>query len=171
MIAIIGSIRVEEEASPTDCLWQVPKVAEQWALDHAYDRGKWMTGAIAGATEIVIDYMTNDKQITTQSAHKFRWFIAKMESILLPDRAQTCLEAGVGLYLLYMRGEEPIARRPLWTYHRQAIGEASSATPIDHMMAVVTRLGQGQQSLTSQMTVLSLVKPSSRFTCLSWTHG
>ena len=69
----------------------------------------------------------------------------------------TLLKPGVGLYLLPVHDQEPIAQRPLRTYHRQPVGEAcSSSTPIDHMMEILTRLEQGQHSLTSQMGRLKL---------------
>ncbi|XP_010678221.2 uncharacterized protein LOC104893780 [Beta vulgaris subsp. vulgaris] len=108
-----------------------------------------INNAVAGPAQIGIDYMINAKWITAQSANKFRWYIAKKESILLPGRSQTRLEPGVGSYLLPLRAQEPIARRPLRTYHRQSAGEASSSAPVDPMMAALTRIEQGQQSVTS----------------------
>ena len=100
-----------------------------------------ISNALAGPIEIGIDYMTNAKWITAQSANKLRWFIAKKEFILLLDLVETRLEPRVGSYLLLMREQEPIARKPLRTYHRQLVGEASSySTPIDPTMAVLTCL-------------------------------
>ena len=115
-----------------------------------------ISNAVAGPAEIGIDYMINAKWITAQSANKFRWYIAKKEFMLLHDRTQTRLEAGVSSYLLPMRGQEPIARQTLRTYHRQSVGYDSSSAPIDPMMVALTHIEKGQQSLTSHMGRLEL---------------
>lgn len=97
-----------------------------------------INNAVCGKCDICLDYLTNAKWITAQSASKFQWLIVGNESILLANLAQTHLQPGVGSYLLHMRGQERIAHRPLWTYHKQSIGKGlSSSAPMDLLMAVL----------------------------------
>ena len=49
----------------------------------------YISNTVGGAVEICIDYLTNAKWTTVESANKFRWVIAKKESIVLPEPTQT----------------------------------------------------------------------------------